>query len=91
MTETLEDKKQRCKDLIRKKDEMEKEMDTLFEYFERPDVKTFKIIEDDGYPNEDSGKIYEVRLNKNKLASKEKKGTHELSSTPLFYFILFYF
>lgn len=72
MTETLEDKKQRCKDLIRKKDEMEKEMDTLFEYFDREDVKGFKIIDEDGYPNEDSGKIYEVKLKKHKLASKEK-------------------
>lgn len=71
MTETLEEKKQRCKELIRSKNEMEKEMDALFEYLERRDVKTFEIIDKDGYPNEDSGKIYEIRTKKNRIASNK--------------------
>lgn len=70
MAETLAEKKQRCKEFIAKKDEIEKEMDALFEYFGRSDVKAFKVIDEDGYPNTDSGMIYEVRTNKNRLEGK---------------------
>ena len=61
--------KEECKRLIKRKDELENELEQVSMYLARPDVKSFRMVDEEGFPNTDSATLYAIRSARNKQAS----------------------
>lgn len=60
--------KEECKRLIKRKDELEDELEQVSMYLARPDVKSFRMVDEEGFPNTDTVMLCAIRSARNKQA-----------------------
>lgn len=62
------DKKAACKALIETRDSIEREIDSLNKFLASPEVVSFVVVDDQGFPNSDAEMVIKVRKAQHRLA-----------------------
>lgn len=60
--------KAECKRLMKQKDELEEELEQVSLYLARPDVKSFRMVDEEGFPNTDTTMLCSIRSARNRQA-----------------------
>lgn len=57
-----------AKALLARKDELEQQIEEIQKYLSQPHIAHFRVVDDQGFPNENVELIYSIRSAQHKLA-----------------------